>query len=112
MLADDSRLLDILDACRTLVQFASSTSYEEFLKDYKTQLAVTKLFEIIGEAANAISPELKDFHDDVAWQKLIGMRHRLVHDYRRIDLQVVWKVVREDVPDLIRRLEPLVPPEE
>jgi uncharacterized protein with HEPN domain len=65
--------------------------------------------QIIGEAARRISPEFKESHPAIPWAAIVGMRHRLVHEYFRIRVQKVWEAVRDDLPKLIPQLETLVP---
>jgi uncharacterized protein with HEPN domain len=64
------------------------------------------------EAASKVSRPFRDSHPEISWVRIIGFRHRLVHDYPRIELPKVWGVVQNYVPDLIAKLEPLVPPDE
>jgi uncharacterized protein with HEPN domain len=75
------------------------------------QNAVMRMVQIIGEAAARISPEVRNAHSQVPWRQILGMRNRLVHDYFRIDIAVVWEVVERDIPELILQIAPLVEPE-
>ena len=109
MRRDDILLVDMLLAAREAVDFARGTSEESFEHDRLRQLAVIKAIEIIGEAASKMSDDFRTQHPELPWREIIGMRHRLVHDYFEIDLPRVWKTVREDIPSLIAALEPLVP---
>ena len=86
-------------------------SFDDFVRDRRTQLSVLKAVEIVGQAAAQVSEDTKRASPDIAWQEIVGMRNRLVHVYFDIDLPLVWHTVRHDLPDLIARLEPLVPPE-
>jgi len=65
---------------------------------------------VIGEAARQVSREFTVTHPEVPWEKIIGMRHKVVHDYLGVDEDIVWQVVTEDLPKLVEALEPLVPP--
>ena len=73
--------------------------------DRMLNLSLVRLLEIIGEAARGISPELREAHPEIEWQKLTGMRDRLIHGYFDVNLDVVWRTVREDLPGLLERLE-------
>jgi uncharacterized protein with HEPN domain len=64
----------------------------------------------VGEAAWKVSEEFRVAHPDIPWPQIAGLRHRLVHDYTRIDLALVWEIVQKHVEPLIAALEPLVPP--
>ena len=110
MLHDDGWLLDILLAARRVSEYVSNVSAEEFRQNPMLQDAVVKRLEIIGEAANRLSEEYKAAHPEIPWTLMIGMRHRLVHAYFNIDLPRVWHVAVKDIPDLVCRIELIVPP--
>jgi uncharacterized protein with HEPN domain len=79
--------------------------------DEDLQLQLYALIERIGEAASHVQPDFREKHPDVPWRRIVGMRHRLIHDYLEIDLDGVWDAAKVDAPELIKVLEPLVPPE-
>lgn len=104
-------LLDMLLAARDALSFTEGMSFDDFVRDRRTQLSVLKSVEIVGEAAAQVREDLRRAEPDIPWREIVGMRNRLVHVYFDIDLPLVWDTVRHDLPDLIARLEPLVPPE-
>ena len=108
---DRSYLLDMLVAARDAVSFTKGLSYDEFARDRRSQFAILKAVEIVGEAASRLSADTKERHPDIPWREIVGMRNRLVHDYFDIDLRLVWETVDSDLPVLVAHLEPLVPPE-
>ena len=112
MWRDEAYLLDMLLAARQVRQFAEGATRERFKGDKMLQHAVMRLVQIIGEAARNVSPEFKQAHPEIPWREIVGMRHRLVHEYFRIILDRVWDVVEKDLPGLIPLIEPLVPPDE
>jgi uncharacterized protein with HEPN domain len=65
---------------------------------------------VFGEAARQVSREFTVTHPEVPWENIIGMRHKVVHDYLGVDEEIVWQVVTGDLPKLVESLEPLVPP--
>jgi len=67
--------------------------------------------EVVGEAARVLSDEFKASHAEIPWRDIVSLRHRIVPEYFRLDLDVIWEIVQRDVPELIGRLEPLVPPD-
>jgi uncharacterized protein with HEPN domain len=73
--------------------------------------SVMHVIQVVGGAATKVSDAFKTAHPEIPWKATSGMRHRLVHDYTRIDGPTVWRVVQTDLPPLIAQLEPLVPPE-
>lgn len=67
-----------------------------------------KCLEIIGEAANRVSHERKAQFPQIPWNKIVGLRHKLVHDYTGIDFDVIWMTISQSVPELIELLKPIV----
>jgi len=78
---------------------------EELDDNRMLQLALTRLVEIIGEAANRVSRETRKNHPEIPWPMIIGMRNRLAHGYDLIDLDLLWDTVVTDLPPLIELLE-------
>ncbi len=112
MWRDDAYLLDMLLAARKVRDFTQAVSGEQFETQEVLQHATMRLIQIIGEAARKISPEFQGAHQEIPWRGIIGMRHRLVHEYFRIIPEKVWEVIERDIPALIPLLEPLVPSDE
>jgi uncharacterized protein with HEPN domain len=78
-------------------------------KDENLRLALAHLIQIIGEAARRVSLEFQKSHTEIPWPEVIGMRHKIVHDYLDVDEDIVWQVVTEDLPPLIAVLTKLFP---
>jgi uncharacterized protein with HEPN domain len=91
------------------IEFIGPRDKTEFLADLKTQSAVLHQLLIIGEAVKRLSPEFRGAHPEVPWKLIAGTRDKLIHFYEGVDLDEVWKMVTADLPQLIRRIEPLVP---
>ena len=104
---DDVRLRHLTDAATTAIRFASDRSRADLDTDEMLTLALTKLVEIVGEAAKQVSGETKDAHPEIPWSAAARMRDRLVHHYFDIDLDVLWQTVTEDLPELLARLPDL-----
>ncbi len=84
---------------------------ETFLKDYKTQSAVLYQMVVIGEAVKRLSHEFCEHHQEIPWALIAGMRDHLIHGYDVVDWDEVWKTATSDVPDLLIKMEPLLPRE-
>jgi uncharacterized protein with HEPN domain len=107
---DAALLLDMLNAARAIATFVAGKHYEEYEKDLLLKSAVERMIEIIGEAARGVSATLKDAHPEIPWKGIIGQRNVLAHDYGRIIHARIWDIATLRVPDLIRKLERLLPP--
>jgi hypothetical protein len=105
---DPTYLHHICDAIGKIIEYTSSLSYEDFMNDEKTKDAVVRNFEIIGEASKNISSETKDSHPEIPWRYMAGMRDRLVHAYFGVDYGILWQVAREELPKIMKTLEPLL----
>lgn len=108
---DDVYLLDMLIAAREALGFIRGLSREQFLESSLHQAAATRALEVLGEAARLVSPGTRDEHPEVPWERIIGMRNRLLHEYFRVNLAIVWQTIEEDIPPLIDVLTPIVPEE-
>lgn len=102
---DIVRLRHMLDAAREASGFAKGRIRNHLNDDRQLVLALVKDLEIIGEAAYQVSETGKDRLPRIPWEDIIGMRHRLVHAYFDINLDILWKTVWEDLPPLIAELE-------
>jgi uncharacterized protein with HEPN domain len=112
MWRDSALLLDMLLAARKVRTFNAAATWGTFQADEMLQSATEYQLQIVGEAASKVSKEFQVAHPEVPWPKIVGLRHRLVHDYPRIELPKIWAIVENQIPPLIAALEPLVPPEQ
>ena len=92
---------DILDSGAAILDFVKGLSFVEFRDDRKTSSAVIREFEIIGEAVAKLPEELKGRRPDVEWQDIKDFRNLLAHEYFGVDLEIVWKIIEEDIPTLM-----------
>lgn len=105
---DISYIWDMLDAAKAVREFITGRSYQDYLIDRMLRGAVERHLEIIGEAAGKVSKAFRDAHPEIPWQKIIGQRHVLIHDYGDIEDELIWSVATIHIPDLIDKLEPLM----
>lgn len=93
-------LRDILQAAEDALTFADGMDYPTFRTDRRTNLAVVRALEIMGEAARHIPASVRRNYPQIPWQDIVDMRNKLVHEYFGVDLEVLWRTVQEDLPPL------------
>lgn len=108
MSRDQQSIQDMWNAAQEILSFTTGMNYEILKADRRTQAAVLYEIVVIGEAANRVSPEFKTEHSDIPWKDVIGMRNILAHQYDKVDSEIVWDVVHQDIPELIDLLQPLL----
>ncbi|MDY7030723.1 MAG: DUF86 domain-containing protein [Thermodesulfobacteriota bacterium] len=102
---DRIRVQHILDEAGEACHYIQGITFDEFVKEGKTVRAVIRCIEVIGEATSKISTEFRRDHPEIPWQKIIGMRNRLIHVYFDIDYHIVWQTVKENLPLLIEQFQ-------
>jgi len=102
-------LEDIIESAEKILQYTKGISFDEFSKDNKTVDAVIRNFEIIGEASNLLPDEIKDKYSEIDWRRIRGFRNRIVHDYFGVDLQIIWKIIFDQIPGLITEITKIIP---
>ena len=112
MRRDDAiRLPHMLDAAREAISFARGRTRGDQDTDRQLVLALVKDIEIVGEAATGVTKPTPRSFQEIPWERIVGMRHRLVDAYFDINLEIVWKTAQEELPELIGPLESAIPPE-
>jgi uncharacterized protein with HEPN domain len=112
MWRDLAWILDMLQASQKAIEYAHGLNEEQFQASELHQDATLRQLTIVGEAAKRVSAKFRASQPEIPWRQIAGFRDVVVHDYARVDLQEVWRIVQQDLPTLITLLEPLVPPEE
>lgn len=105
---DESRIRHMCFALAKVVEKARGLSRESLVEGEDNTELIIHYLTILGEAANNISRPFAHMHDDIDFAAIAGLRHRLVHDYANIDLDIIWEIVSKDVPRLYPRIKALV----
>jgi len=96
---------DILTAAEKIERFTEDMTYESFVADEKTVDAVLRNFEVMGEAAKNVPPDVRQEYEEMPWTEMAGMRDKLIHGYATVDLEIIWTTVETEIPKIIPRLK-------
>jgi len=101
---DKSYIFDMLSYSNEILEIIKNENHNSFVQNRVKRLAVERLIEIIGEAANHISLEIIEENTDIPWSKIIGLRNKIVHDYGEILTDRIWLIASKSIPELIDKL--------
>ena len=101
---DESRLRHMLDAAEKAVRRAEGRSVDDLVADEDLLLVLTRLLEILGEAAKNVPASIRDANPGVPWREIARTRDRVIHRYFDVDHEMIWKIVSEELPPLIPQL--------
>jgi uncharacterized protein with HEPN domain len=99
---------DILEAIDRIERYTGSITLDDFLGDTKTQDAVIRNLEIIGEAVKNLPADFREAHSEVEWRAVAGMRDKLIHHYFGIDMGIIWETARTDLPRFRKQIEDIL----
>ena len=98
---------DMLERIGRIQRFVAGLGREAFLADPMVIDSVVRNLEVIGEAANRVPRDFQDSHPDIPWRRIVGLRHRVVHEYFDVDLELVWEIAQSEIPVLQEQLRRL-----
>ncbi|MBI4643155.1 MAG: DUF86 domain-containing protein [Deltaproteobacteria bacterium] len=98
------RLRHMLDYSREALELVQGKAQKDLDSDRLLGLALVRLLEMIGEAANRVSPEFQSLHPSIPWSQIIGLRNRLIHGYDAVDMDILWQILKNDLPTLIEEM--------
>jgi uncharacterized protein with HEPN domain len=102
------RISDMIASARNILDFTGGMTRDSFLGNPQTIRAVAFEFTILGEAARAMPAEIQERFPDVPWGKMQGIRNILIHEYFRLDEEILWNAVQQDIPQLLTLLEEIL----
>lgn len=107
---NNAALLNMVKAMQSLQSFTKDRSFERYVTDELLRLGIEKALEILGEAANRLTPEFQAEHVEIDWRNIVGLRNAIIHQYDEIDYETIWKIATVQVPILRKEIEPLLSP--
>ncbi len=102
---DADRLYHMAESAKEAIGYIQNKTRDDLDSDRQLVHCLVRCLEIIGEAASKISAQLKNDNPQIPWEYIVGMRNRLVHAYFDINLDIVWRTVKEELPGLIENIE-------
>lgn len=102
---DAASLRHMLDHSREVLALVQKRRRRELDEDRVLSLALVRLLEIIGEAENRISEDLRNRHPEIPWAQIISLRNRLIHGYDSVDMDILWEILQKDIPSLAAQLQ-------
>jgi uncharacterized protein with HEPN domain len=102
--SDQASLSDIRESLQRITTYVAGMTYASFVADIKTQDAVIRNLEILGEATKNLTEELRAKYPAVPWHSMAGARDRLIHHYFGINLDIVWQIATVELPQVVSQL--------
>lgn len=105
---DNASLIDVINAAQQVLAFTAGLSKSELATNDEKQSAVLYQIIIIGEATKRLSPEFRNRYSMIPWSDIAGMRDILAHQYDKVNLNTLWSVIQDDIPELLALLQPIL----
>ena len=102
------RLRHMLDSAQEAVELIQGKTRTDLDKNRVLSLALVRLLEIVGEAASKVTTDTREQTPNIPWSQIIGLRYRLIHGYDTINMDILWKILTEDLPDLADQLSKII----
>jgi len=111
MSRDQEALIDIVEAIKLILRYVESVDFDALAANTEKQDAILRRITIIGEATKRLSKDFRAQHPTIPWKEIAGMRDVITHNYDEVDLDEVWTVINENLPQLLAYIESLNLPE-
>lgn len=102
---DKSYIYDMIKYSNEIIDIIKDESHHSFITNRIKRLAIERLIEVIGEAANHVSKDVMEQNSDIPWSKIIGLRNKIVHDYGEILTDRIWLIASRSIPELLEKLK-------
>ena len=99
---------DIADAMEKAEILLEGVTYDQFEADFRINFAVVRALEIVGEATKRLPMTLRDEYPNIPWKQMAGMRDRIIHGYDTVDMEIVWDVVKQDIPHIKPQIQQIL----
>ena len=99
---------DIKESVERIISYIHNTEYEDFAHDNKTQDAVIRNIEIMGETVKSLSETLKKDNPDIPWKNIAGTRDKLIHDYFGVNIDIVWNIAEKEMPTILPKIKSII----
>jgi uncharacterized protein with HEPN domain len=109
MSRDQEALIDIVEAIKLILRYVEAVDFDDLAANIEKQDAILRRITIIGEATKRLSKDFREQHPTIPWKEIAGMRDVITHDYDEVDLDEVWTVIKQNLPELLNYIEPLIP---
>jgi uncharacterized protein with HEPN domain len=107
MSRDREALIDIVEAIKLILRYVEAVDFDDLAANIEKQDAILRRITIIGEATKRLSKDFRGQHPTISWKEIAGMRDVITHDYDEVDLDEVWTVINENLPQLLAYIESL-----
>jgi uncharacterized protein with HEPN domain len=108
MSRDQEALVDIAEAAKLILRYVEGVEEDALATNIEKQDAILRRITIIGEATKRLSKDFREKHPTIPWKEIAGIRDVIIHDYDEVDLDEIWAVISENVPELLTYIEPLI----
>ncbi len=102
---DKSYIYDMIKYCEEVIEIIIDENHQSFVENRLKRLAIERLIEVIGEAANHISKDVMSQNEDIPWSKIIGLRNKIAHDYGEILADRIWLIASKSIPELLKQIK-------